>query len=197
MFPKFHILEFGDQFHTYPFLFFLCFLKDFLKNKSCYSKIIVSSHLTVRNSMQILCTFSPVFLVLTSCETAEQCHNRGFDIDTVKIQNISFTIKTLYVTFLWPFSPTFSLNPDNYQSVLHFCNFVISRVLCKWNHAAFWDWLFSLSVIFWKFILLYCMCISSLFPFIAEQYWMYHSCLAIHPLKDILGVPIVAQWERI
>lgn len=55
-------------------------------------------------------------------------------------------------TLHWP-RPSFY--PGNHSSVLHFRNFVISRVLRKWNHVVY-NLLrlgfFSLSKILWRFI---------------------------------------------
>ena len=47
-----------------------------------------------------------------------------------------------------------SWTPGNHQFVLHFCNFVLSRILHKCNHIIcnLWDWLWSFSIFLWRFI---------------------------------------------
>jgi hypothetical protein len=50
-----------------------------------------------------------------------------------------------------------------------------------------WNCLVSLNIMFLRFIQVV-QCVYNLFFFIAEKYstvWMYHSCLSIHPMKDI------------
>ena len=50
--------------------------------------------------------------------------------------------------------PHYSTTYENHSFVLNFYNFVISRMLYRPNHAdvTFWDWLFSLNKILWRFI---------------------------------------------
>ena len=65
-------------------------------------------------------------------------HNQDIDTDTVKVQNIPITTKSPHVTLFPPTTTPPPRAPDNTSSVLQLYNFVISRMLCKWNDTV-WE----------------------------------------------------------
>ena len=71
--------------------------------------------------------------MVISCSTEVQYHNQDDEIDKVKAQN-SFNITNMFyncpfIATALPFHPHFFLFPGNHYSLLHFYNFVISRIL--------------------------------------------------------------------
>lgn len=67
------------------------------------------------------------------------------------------------------FLPSHLFNHSKHSSVLHSCNVVILRMLCRWNYTAcnlFGFFFFLLSIIRWRSIQL--VCSNSLFLLIAE-----------------------------
>lgn len=75
-------------------------------------------------------------IVNTSEESTVQCHNRDTDMEIVK-GHISKTVRIPQVPFAQPYPlPPFP-NPyliiGKHQSVLHYYNFVIFKMLHKWN----------------------------------------------------------------
>ena len=77
--------------------------------------------------------------MVVSCKTVVQHHNQDVNIDAINIRNISFTTRMMTFYSYNHFPPTFttSLNPSNQYSLLHFYNFIISRMLYKWNHMVY------------------------------------------------------------
>lgn len=94
----------------------------------------------------------PLSPVVASCKTMVQYHNQDVDINTVKVQNISITTRKLSnKPYLVPYYLHNLLNP--WQPLIcppHLYNFIISRILYKWDHiysVTFEDWLFSFHII--------------------------------------------------
>lgn len=83
---------------------------------------------------------------------------------------------------------TFAIIPSNCESVLHFENFVISKVLHNWDQQdiTFGNWLFSFSIILWRLIQ-FVVCTDGLFFFLSgvPRYRCITICLTIHPFKYI------------
>ena len=67
------------------------------------------------------------------------------------------TTRIPHVALLEPYLPLPILHPVNQQSILYFHNFVILRMLYKWNHTYKkanhkWDCQVSFSITLWTFI---------------------------------------------
>ena len=86
-------------------------------------------------------------------------------------------------------APTHSLTSGHHLSVLHFCNFIISRMLYKWNHAVYniLGLTFSLSIIPLRFIQVVAASIFPFFLLLSSILWYQYItiCLTIHSLKNI------------
>lgn len=117
----------------------------------------------------------------------------------VKTQNISITQKTslvsLYsISFSLLLTTSSALPYGNHWCLFYLYNFVLSRMLNKWNHpiCSFFSVTFSLNI-FLRFICVV-ICISSWVLFIADQcsiLWVYRS-LFIQSL--VVGHFIVASF---
>lgn len=84
------------------------------------------------NNGEILCTLfqSPQQWHLPACGTGPRPGRRHGQSDTGRF----FTRDLMPVGVCTRFSPRPSLSPTGHWSVLHFYNFVFSRMLHKWNH---------------------------------------------------------------
>ena len=105
----------------------------------------------------IQCTHYSGNPMITSCRSIMQYHNQDTDIDTVKTQNISITTGSSCCILKPHPLPLFLhplLNLIQVICILHFCNFVISGMLCKqnWTVCNLLRLAFSLNIIFWTFI---------------------------------------------
>ena len=108
-----------------------------------------------------------------------------------QVQNISSTTRMPPIALLQPCplpTPSSLPAPSNHQSVLHFYNFVILRMLYKWNPTVydFWGLIFSISIslelhpgwcVYQWFIAFNCWVVSLV--------WMNYSLFSHYPLKDI------------
>lgn len=138
--------------------------------------------------------------MVTSCKTVVQYHGQHIDIDKVKIWNISFTTRILFIgttllqtqplyfcplPLLNPWQPLTYL-PGQWKTfsiliIVSFQEYYIKGIIQLCNILY---WLFSL-IFPWRSIP-FVLCTNSLFLFNAEQYsmvWMNHS-LTILPLKE-------------
>lgn len=104
-----------------------------------------------------------------------QYYNQDIDISRLKIQSISITTKIPHVVLLqsysFPSHPPPFLTLCKHQSVLHCCNFVISRMLSGTiQYVTFWGLaFFPYSIILWRFIQVVT-CINRSLFFIVEQF---------------------------
>lgn len=112
----------------------------------------LDSYAVTENTERSHVSFTQFPPMITSCKTILEHYNQDTDIDRVKIQNISITTRIphvdLYNHIYFPPSVTWSLAPDNHQSVLYTHNFIISKMSYKWNHIVCnLSWLlFALSI---------------------------------------------------
>lgn len=122
----------------------------------------------------------------------ERSHGHFIQIPSETLAALCTTILQLLTqskhnTFITtsPFKPTSSppATPGNYWTLHHFCIFVISRMLYKWNHMLcnFGDWLFSLSIIFLRLLQVFAyITICSLLLLSSVPWYGYSTlCLAI------------------
>lgn len=139
----------------------------------------------MRNDADRSHCFLPSFLQLvTSRKTIAQYHSQYVDIETntehfitTWIPHVSLIAKSMALLYPPILNPRLSLN---HQSVFHFYNLVVLRILHKWIHSPCnpfgIGFFFSLSFIFYRLVWVVA-CKDSLFLFIAEQFsvvWMYY-----------------------
>lgn len=103
--------------------------------------------------------------------------------------------------FLSP-EPSFLIS-GNHQSFLHFHNFIISRILYKWNHTGcnLWDRLFSPSIhliISWRFIKGLCSSIVWYFLYLYSILWYGCAQFVYSPIAgylDYFKLLVIANKE--
>ena len=103
--------------------------------------------LVVRNSTQIPCTLYTVPTMVTSYKTISQ---RDIDTDTVKVQNVSITIPSILPVIATPTSLPSPPPPQSLEQLV--CSLFLPFRECYVNgktlYVTFWDWLFSVNIIF-------------------------------------------------
>lgn len=132
----------GYQIHLFPILINFRFTFPIFLKLTFYFEIVVDSQSIVRNNTESQCALYPVFpnrntlsnnSVLSVAENANWYREDTEHIHHHKDSSVCPVIAkptSLLFTLLWPSTP------GNYQSILHFCNFVIChRTLYKCNHV--------------------------------------------------------------
>ena len=104
------------------------------KNQKFNFEIIIDAHAVARNNRD--CTYTLFPPVVIFCKTIIQYHNQAIDICRTFPSPQGSLAQPFYTPPTSFTRPPSLLTPGNSSCILHFYNFVISRILYKWNNTA-------------------------------------------------------------